>query len=84
MEKLVVMCQGTEVNLELMKQEAETRGLNMYGAYGGCLPLSQAAAADANASGALYDAPAAEDSVSDSDADSIISDAESSAEISES
>ena len=75
LENLVVLCQGAEVNLDLLKREADTSGLKMYGADGGRLLLPQAAAVAAAAAGAVDDAPAAEDSDSDSDADSIIGDA---------
>ena len=64
--------------MELMKREAETSGLKMYGADRGCLPLPQADAVSAAAAAAVDDVPAAEDSDSNSDADSIIGDAESS------
>ena len=84
LEKLVVLCQGPEVKLELLKREAETSGLKMYGADGGCLPLPQVSAIAAAAAGDVDDAPAAEESDSNSDADSIIGDAESSSERAES
>ena len=80
----MVLCQGVEVKLELMKQEADTSGLKMHGADGGRLTLPQASAAAAADAGTLDDAPAAEDSDSDSDTESIISDAESSTEKDES
>ena len=71
--------------MDLLKREAETSGLKMYGDDGGGLPLPQASAeAAATTSGAVDDAPTAEYSDSDSDADSIIGDAESSAERDES
>ena len=44
LEKLVVLYQGAEVNLELLKREAETGGLKIYGADGVRLQLHQAAA----------------------------------------
>ena len=52
----------------------------MYGADRVCLPLPQAAAVAAAAAGVVDNAPAAEDSDSNSEADSIIGDAESSSE----
>ena len=74
------MCQDAEVKLELLKREGKISGLDMYGADGGRLPLTQAAAVAVAAAGAVDDAPATEDSDSNSDADSIIGDAESSSE----
>ena len=84
LEKLVVLCQGAEAKLELLKREDETSGLKMYGADRGRLPLPQAAAVAAAAAGIVYDAPASEDSDSNSDAESIIGDADSSCERAES
>ena len=79
LQKLVVLCESAGVKLEVLEREAETSGLKMYGAGGDRLLPPPAAAAAAAAAGAEDDAPAAEDPDSDSDADSIIGDAESSA-----
>ena len=63
------------MKMELMKREAETSGIKMYGADRGCLTLPQAAAVSAAAAGAVDDVPAAEDSNSNSGNESIIGDA---------
>ena len=76
----MVLCQGAEVKLDLLKREAETIGLNMHGNDGGCLSLPQAAAVAAAASGAVDEEPAAEDYDSNYDNDSIIGAVESSSE----
>ena len=72
------------VRLPLHQTAAVASGLKMYSADGVYLPVPQEAAVADAADGAVDDAPDAEDYDYNSDSNSIIGDAESSSERSES